>query len=189
MSEFNHDKLAELTSGLEYTAAYVPFSMSRNAKEKHRSLNWIIRLKRNGTLLQTDFMQGIGHLPKAAQEFLKKAGYSGLFNGRHTVDSDNLERAMVESGKVCKWSDSLAMAMHGKPLPHPSLADVLSCLLMDAEAIDYVPFEEWANNIGENPDSRKAEATYRHCLDHGLKLRQMFGDALLTKLRELFQDY
>lgn len=37
--------------------------------------------------------------------------------------------------------------------------------------------------------SRKAENIYNDCLKIALKLRVLIGDAALTELRELFQDY
>lgn len=87
----------------------------------------------------------------------------------------------------------------------PSALDVLSCLLMDSSAADE-PFESWAENFGlnpgrsptprtaahsqavallaclalANPDSRKAERTYRACLANARKVRRFLGENFET---------
>ncbi len=53
---------------------FVPWSQSRNKGEKHRSLNWRIRLLHAGrTILETDYSAGVAHCPSYRQ-------------GRRTVD-------------------------------------------------------------------------------------------------------
>jgi hypothetical protein len=74
-------------------------------------------------------------------------------------------------------------------LPKPKFTDVMSSLLLDSEAIDYANFEEWADSIGYEVDSRTAERMYKACLEIGLRLRRLVGDAAMKELRELFQDY
>lgn len=55
--------------------------------------------------------------------------------------------------------------------------------------LDSSTFEEWANEFGYDPDSRKAEVIYRACLEIALKLRNGLGEDRLRDLRELFTDY
>jgi hypothetical protein len=55
--------------------------------------------------------------------------------------------------------------------------------------LDSGSFEEWAADYGFDTDSRKAETTYRACLDIALKLRNGIGEDGLRKLQEAFQDY
>lgn len=44
----------------------------------------------------------------------------------------------------------------------PTAADVLSSLISDAETVEHATtFEEWANELGYDIDSRKAEQTYK----------------------------
>lgn len=46
----------------------------------------------------------------------------------------------------------------------PTAADVLSCLLSDASSYRNAGhFGEWANDMGYDDDSRKAEAIYKAC--------------------------
>jgi hypothetical protein len=77
----------------------------------------------------------------------------------------------------------------GPALEKPSAADVLYSLALDASVLDSATFEEWASELGYDPDSRSAEKIYRACLEIALKLRAAIGDAGLEQLREAFQDY
>ncbi|MHC4429759.1 MAG: hypothetical protein ACYS0D_14330 [Planctomycetota bacterium] len=46
----------------------------------------------------------------------------------------------------------------------PTAADVLSCLVSDAASVEYEDsFEAWAESLGYDTDSRKAERTYKAC--------------------------
>jgi hypothetical protein len=160
--------------GLNYGTEFVPWSQSRNATEKRPTLNWRIHLTRHDKrFLVTDYMQGMGHLPKEYQ--LKNLG-------RLSVDEDACERRIAESGKL-----------HGqgyatKPVTSPELRDIMYSLLMDAEAYQYT-FENWAADLGYDPDSRKAETLYRACLETGRSLAGVFTAQELDTLRDLFQDY
>jgi hypothetical protein len=162
------------TLGLEYSATFVPQSLSRNRGEKHPSLNWRVVLAKGGDAILTDYMQGIAHVP----------GYSKmprLFDGGPREWQFACHRA-AETGRypVRRFLD--------KPLPPPDLTDVLYGLTIDGDAADYT-FEDWCSNYDYDTDSRKAEETYNVCREHGRKLQRMLGAASLAKLRDLFQDY
>lgn len=66
----------------------------------------------------------------------------------------------------------------GAALDHePSAADVLSCLISDATLVMSASnFEEWARNLGYDPDSRKAETAYKACRVIAPKVRQLLGE-------------
>lgn len=174
------------TLGLDIVAEFVPFSKSRNAKPNPStsdlSLNWRVTVRRNGEpFLETDYMQGIGHAP-AYNASNRKLGH---------VDSlMRFECLQFEAEKGRAHGFMMGGSpMGGKALEAPSAADVLYSLSSDADALDYATFEDWAENYGYDPDSRKGEATYRACLEIALKLRAAIGDAGLEKLREAFQDF
>jgi hypothetical protein len=125
-------------------------------------------------VITTDYSAGIAHIPGYKHEM------------RPTIDYvDGIKRS-CESGKTAFVGSVL---LGGKPIPAPSLEDVLYSLVLDAGAIDASSFEEWANEYGFDTDSRQAETTYKACLEIGLKLRAMIGDDNLEKLRVAFQDY
>lgn len=77
---------------------------------------------------------------------------------------------------------------HGETAP--DLDDVMYSLLMDASYIACSDsFEEWAENMGMDTDSRKAEASYKACQKIALELSAMFTKAELNELDELFADF
>jgi hypothetical protein len=164
---------------LEYVAEFVPQSQSRNRDEKDPSLNWKVKITRGGQTLETDYTQGVGHLPGYNFGLSKKYDY---------------REHVTQAAEKGVWSASLANQTNGllwgaKKLAPPPLADVLYSLASDADVLDHPTFESWASDFGYDADSRKAEATYRACLEIALKLRAMIGDAKLADLREAFQDY
>lgn len=67
----------------------------------------------------------------------------------------------------------------------PNAADVLHCLALDAEAINYATFEQWADEFGYDTDSRAAERSYQECLRAGLFLRAVLGEKDLETLQTL----
>jgi hypothetical protein len=67
----------------------------------------------------------------------------------------------------------------------PALRSVLDCLASDASSLDTRgTFEEWAADLGWDPDSRTAERSYRACQRQTRQLRTLLGteayEALLT---------
>lgn len=58
----------------------------------------------------------------------------------------------------------------------PTAQDVLNCLSSDSSSIDNsVNFEDWANELGYDPDSRKAEKTFNICVEQARELKQWLG--------------
>lgn len=163
--------------GLTIVARFVPWSKSRNSKEKHRSLNWSVTLQHKGRdVMTTDYSAGIAqcHAYKAS---IKELG------GRDCIMRHDAINKECESGKayVNSWKDGTALL--------PDTCAVIYSLVLDSEAIDYPTFEDWAGNFGYDVDSRAGEAIYRQCLEIGLKLRAAIGDTGLATLREASQDY
>lgn len=166
--------------GLTYSAEFVPFSKSRNAKKVQRpgdlSLNWRVAVSKGRHSIITDYMQGIANIP----------GHKQSAFGRVSVDEFEGIKYACEQGKIpC----SVGPLPRNKPIPAPELHEVMYSLLMDSSAIDSATYEEWAGDYGYSEDSREGERIYRACLEIGLKLRAMLGDKVLQQLREAAQDY
>ncbi|AEY69524.1 hypothetical protein AH2_00013 [Burkholderia phage vB_BceS_AH2] len=70
----------------------------------------------------------------------------------------------------------------------PEAADVFNSLLMDTSDIDGEAFEDWAENLGYDPDSRKAERIFKACQETALHLQTVFTRSELDDLREIFAD-
>lgn len=67
---------------------------------------------------------------------------------------------------------SMGHGHHGRA---PHAAEVLDCLASDAATADGNTFEEWAEEIGENTDSRAAERTYQVIVRQSAALRRFLG--------------
>ena len=68
------------------------------------------------------------------------------------------------------------------------LPSVLGCLRSDSDALDYC-FEEWADNLGSDSDSRKAHRTYEVCREQAFKLRDFLDWKAFQELRENVELY
>jgi hypothetical protein len=186
MQDVDIDRAAEIAAlGLTVDSKFVQFSQSRNRGEKSPSLNWSVTVKRNGRdVLTCDYSAGCGHCPS------HNVKVSPHWNRPDRMWRDALDSFECESGFKARgfttWGDF--SADKSKPiLPDP--LNVLYSLNSDADVLNYATFEDWAATFGYDPDSRSAEATYRACLEIGLKLRAALGDDGLAKLNDIFQDF
>lgn len=71
----------------------------------------------------------------------------------------------------------------------PNALDVIYSLSMDSSVLDYATFEQWAPELGIDPDSRQGEKVYRACLEIALAMRGAIGEKGLSELSDAFQDY
>jgi hypothetical protein len=159
--------------GLTVESVFVPWSQSRNfkpnGKMNDRSLNWRITLKSFGRdILTTDYSAGIAHCPSYTQSF---------------------KPTLMEAEKIARETEDGRHATGFRKAIMPKPESVIHSLVMDSDCLDYASFEEWADNIGFDPDSRKAETIYKACLELALRMRSGLGNAALERLREAFQDY
>ena len=64
-------------------------------------------------------------------------------------------------------------SLHGEP----TVADVVSCLILDAEGVKCArSFEDLASDLGYDPDSRKAEKVFKACEREQVKIERLLGD-------------
>lgn len=185
------------TLKVEYEAEFVPISQSRNADGKWLSLNWKIKLGRKrgdltGWQLITDYGQGIAHAPGYEHSWNQSGHQTEYFKIVAEKGRTAGVLPKLSNGKV-DWYE--AKDFHGyktgkwRPIPPPLLRDILYSLISDSDVIDYAGFEDWAGNFGYETDSRKAEETYKACMDIALKLRALIGEKAMSELRVLFEDY
>lgn len=129
-------------------------------------------------ILTTDYSAGVAHCPAYKASIIKMGGHNSIMREQHI----NWE---CEHGR-----ESVGIFERGtKYVIEPDPCDVIASLVMDSDVLDADGFEGWANNIGFDTDSRKAETIYKTCLNIALKLRNGIGEAGLQKLREACQDY
>lgn len=173
--------------GLSITSEFVPFSKSRNAKpgadgKPWKSLNWKVTMKKGDReVITTDYSAGIGHCPS----YNKKPPANW---DRPARDWQPLATAWeCENGKPATYFMSGFTPNRSAPTIEPKALDVIHSLVTDADTAQ--PFEDWCADFGYDTDSRKAEATWKECVDIALKLRTALGDEALRDLTEAFQDY
>lgn len=97
------------------------------------------------------------------------AGYKGMWTG--PVNGTARYRDFSVKAEVSMGGD-----WYAKPIgnPSPKHGDVLSSLLMDAQAGSET-FEEFCSSFGYDSNSRKAEATWRECQSCLGAMRRAFG--------------
>lgn len=166
--------LEDMQLGME--CEFIP--LSRSEKPDELKLNWKITLTRNGKpFLVTPYSAGTAHCPSYAL----------------TMKDKYIKNKMIafecEKGKKARllWGETIGAA-ESKPIL-PEKAGVYYCIISDADVLNYPTFEEWAPNLGYDPDSRSGERIYSECLKQALALRAAIGEDGMRKLQEAFQDY
>lgn len=195
------EELAAVISdlGLVVEVEFVPWSKSHSydaaiAKNvSKKNLNWRVTLRREyprtgpdpidfcpRDILTTDYSAGIAHTP-----YYKKHKEGTL---RWSLYNEPMYEYEVEHGKEARELETIGV-LNGGALILPDPIDVIWSLAQDAGVLNAGSFEEWASDLGYDTDSRKAEATYRACLDIALKLRNGIGEDGLQRLQEAGEDY
>jgi hypothetical protein len=70
----------------------------------------------------------------------------------------------------------------------PTLADVITCLIFDAQSVDGQTFETWASDLGYDTDSRKALHIFEEVRDQAARFQQLIGKPLLAELCGMDED-
>jgi hypothetical protein len=148
-----------------------------------QGIGYVVKVMNNGKeILTTDYRLGVGHIdlngkvPSGLSS--EEAGFLVAWRRKTFA---NFKNKQLQTEIACKLAKAQKVV--------PKADDVIYSLLYDSDAIDYPTFEDWADCMGYDKDSRKAESIYRACLEIGLKMRAALGDKGLADLREQFQDY
>ncbi len=115
---------------------------------------WEVTIELEGRTMTTSYSTGIGHR-------VAKPGIEKIWNGYSTPEGNMRDEKAAERG----------FSKPGKV----DLADLVSSLILDSSALD-ADFEEWAGDLGFDPDSRKALATYLACQKSGTQTRRLLGE-------------
>jgi hypothetical protein len=116
------------------------------------------------------YFTGSGHRKLASG--IKREGM------RKYVSSNNVafgEKEAIEKGY-------LVLKRYNGKIVGPEVADVLYCILSDADACE-TTFDDWCSNVGANNDSLKDLNTYLACQRNGTKLIRLLGRDLFNRLR------
>ena len=131
-----------------------------------------------------DYLAQIGVLFTAAYQGQSSPARPGFPGSHHWVTA-------FDKGAAVEAFDYFMGAAHvdeaGAPAA-PRAGEVLYCLIRDAEALQ-LTFEEWANELGYDEDSRNAARTYNACREEGEKLARVFTSGELEAIRVLTEEY
>lgn len=182
-------------NNIEYSAEFIPFSLSRSKNNEYKSLNWIVTLKKGGVKLITDYMQGQAHVlnydvecisPRykttLQQQIADKTCESGkvfkyfkLHDAIFMVDKKGTKKSLGPNSTMCQ--------------PVPVLKDVIYALLIDSDVLEHVSFKEWAYHTGYDTDSIAANNIYQDCIKIGLNFKPLFTPEEYRQLYISFEDY
>ena len=132
--------------------------------------------------------------PKTIAQFIEEQKVTMTCNP--TNDNPSMDPAAAADMK--HWKCTIAVAAQntrvyvtfslgsGHGGKEPEVDEVLDCLASDASSMDgVVAFEEWAENLGYDTDSRNAERTFNTTRDQTASLKRTLGD---EAFRELVED-
>ena len=159
--------------GITVESLFIPFSKSRHRETAMPNLNWRVTVKLNGReVITTDYSAGMAHCPSYGYKD-KGAAYWEC-----------------ENGYKAKPTFSMGLHIPNRRFPiKPDPDDVVSCLLLDSDVINYSGFEDWCSWNGYDDDSISHKAIYDACLSTALKLRAGLGETLIETLREALEDH
>ena len=115
-------------------------------------------------------------------KYLRRASSTDVCPGGSTWTAQFSKASASASFTVYAGS---ALVKDGAPTP-PSAADVLSCVLSDAQA-ECSAFPEWASDFGY-PIDKVSRGVYDACLRNAKKLHRIFNPDELESLRDILQE-
>ena len=141
-----------------------------NPKASH----FTVTIKGRGGALMTFYSVGSGTVDSwIGNPERKRVNHKGWFHGAGMFDSLR-NREDFRRNERTLWSDEFRQMM--APLYRPELTDVLDCLASDASTVEYVRnFEDWADELGYDSDSRHAEQIYNTIERQAKELRYILA--------------
>lgn len=138
--------------------------------------HWLCTLSRGGTSMTFHFSMGAAHRRWDDVKMRECRKYRGC---AYTVDELKSVSPIFGARGIGGAPESIALKearqAYTSPIP-PELPGVLNCLMMDAQGYENAQgFEDWAAEYGYDPDSRKAEKTYREVERQAKELRHILG--------------
>ena len=115
------------------------------------------------------------------QEFIEEQGVTmtaeRTSENPNRGDSLNMDqwRCVLKRGhRRMTLTFSMGQGFNGEP---PTVSDVLLCVQSDTASIeDTKGFEDWCDNYGYDPDSRRAERIYKACERQAKALKRFMGE-------------
>lgn len=169
--------------GVTVKAKFVPYTEAVKDEafftpKDRPAFNWLVSVTKNGSpLCRVPYTAGIGHSPTPEV--------------RSPRTARDVAKAVyeVETGYVWADADATVFGAGTKKKVQPKAADILACVVRESHDFEVGTFEEWAELVGENPDSRAAEKTYNRARTLLAGFREGLGDEAFDALYALACDY
>jgi hypothetical protein len=154
--------IEELWGDRPVTIDFVPFSQSRNAKEKQKSLNYKIHIC--GMII--DYSMGVAHCQAYKSKWVDK---------KTIIDSE------CENGHPNGYYRY--NTIKGKPKTLPRVGDVIHCIVRDCDVLETNGFEDFCATYGYDTDSRKAYEIFNLIVNNSLRFKNSIPNELFESLR------
>jgi hypothetical protein len=129
---------------------------------------WSVTITRDGQSFQTEYTQGCH------------------FRHHQTRYNEPIEFPFSSSRMTVETVERNKQTIPDRPI----LADVMCSLVWDSQSVaDGQAFEDFADEMGYDTDSREAERIYNGCRDEYFGLIRLCGVLDLDVLSKMFQDY
>lgn len=133
-----------------------------------------VSLQRGARVFGFEYSKGSGH--RAWKKLARFHDAPGAVN-RAQPPSHWLSKypPHERNGNVRAW------ILRNSEAPPPTLAEIIECLDSDAGVLG-TTFEDWCADFGYDPDSRKAEASYRACDEQAKRMLAVLSREELATL-------
>lgn len=147
---------------------------------------YTLTFAREGKSLTTEYILGIGHVDWKKATDVNRMGRFG----ERFVPFLNTLRTNPGATFKDKLTGALLAALVATeqkvvPLPH----EVLACICADGLEASQNTFEDWADNLGYDKDSRKAESAWHACKQPYAALCNLIGRDNVKTLAEFHQQF
>jgi len=182
--------LPELAASLGFTIESSPAkgqTKGFDGKEEWLNLAYEVSILRDGKKVWTGpYFMGIGCVKpkKSRSEFV--FGFTSIESHLYSAWTNKPHANYVEKEALV----SMLAKVANKTGVKPELATVLHSLLSDGAAyFDATTFEDWCSEMGSDPDSHSAEATWKACDEIGRSLARNIPEKELAQLRESASEF
>lgn len=177
--------------GFTCESVFIPFHLSRNAKEKNLTLNWRCTLKLGEREIRTfDYSAGVGNIPDFSHAlYSNRMMYPGgeyrsyIANITKTGRYNKLMFRKTEQSRALPYYKETTKYFK---LDTPDLASLLYCFV--ADSVDET-FADWCASLGYSDDSMKAKAIYDACVEQTMEYRNSVPKSVREAVAALLEDF
>jgi hypothetical protein len=140
-------------------------------KEPRHVFAWTVTIRYQGRDYTGNYRAGVAHCTRTVQDWRTAT------KGQHGRNPPATVHVTREIARVFKPFGPLTLSdCEGEVYPTPpTVAGYLSCLQLDARAGEHLLFEDYCDEFGDDPDSRRAEKCWRACQEVRGHMQRLFG--------------